>query len=117
MFTDESDPATCALVTIASGATKNPLPRPFDVSTRTTAGMTRPMTSSSGAGPASCAAAAGTALPRAAPIDSAPAGSAIGAPGGTAAVVDVVRSPGASLPERPGVESLVAVVAGRADAV
>ena len=53
MRTDASVPITWALVTIVSGRTKNPVPRPRDVSICTTAGLTRATRSSSDMVPAS----------------------------------------------------------------
>ena len=64
-------PATCALVTIVSDRTNTPLPRPVDVSTTTTVGLTRATRSSSD---------------EAAPgLDTACGGSTDGTAGGTAA--------------------------------
>src|SRR5438105_9478492 len=55
MVTDVLPETTWALVRIVSGATKKPLPIPVPVSTRTTAGIARLITSSSGAYAASVA--------------------------------------------------------------
>ena len=50
MVTELLLPTTCTFVISVSADTKNPLPRPLDVSTRTTAGMMRLTTSSSDGG-------------------------------------------------------------------
>jgi hypothetical protein len=50
MVTELLLPTTCTFVISVSADTKNPLPRPLDVSTRTTAGMIRLTTSSSDGG-------------------------------------------------------------------
>ena len=55
MVTDPLLPTTCTLVSSVSASTKKPLPVPALVSTRTTAGITRPMTSSSDTGAVSSA--------------------------------------------------------------
>src|SRR5918995_4903840 len=47
MVTELLEPTTWTLVRIVSGATKKPLPKPPLDSTRTTAGIARPITSSS----------------------------------------------------------------------
>jgi hypothetical protein len=60
--TVELAPTTWTLVRIVSGAVKKPLPKPLGVSTRTTAGIARLITSSSPAGGAGAGSVVATAV-------------------------------------------------------